>query len=400
MWLIPRRWSDTAGNELRLLRAACEDPGAAASPLTGQWEKRLAEFVGVPHAVAVNSGRLGMRLILEHLKIGAGDEVIVPAYTLKDLLPLIQDTGAKAVPADIDIRTLNVTAKSVAARITPNTRAIIVLHAFGAPAPVDAIAAQAEPKGIPVIEDCAHSLGAMLNGRQTGSFGHAAFFSFEPTKPVNTYGGGMVVTRDGELAQFVRGRVENLPLDTATLLKKAAATHKEKLLTGTGLALPLLLLLASPRGKELLSRAYRGAQTVPSGGARYHPAQARMGIRRLGTLPDRLRVRQSNARLLASLLDPSIRVQQLLPGAESTWYFFVAVLPRRAAPLRAALLARHGVDAAVEEEIADECARILGRADCPGVVDVYYHAMALPMFDAMNEGQVRRAAAAINRLVR
>ncbi len=400
MWLIPRRWPDTASGEPRLLRAACEAPGADNSALVGQWERGVAEFVGVPHAVAVNSGRLGMRLILEHLKIGAGDEVIVPAYTLKDLLPLIQDTGAKAVPADIDPNTLNVTADSVAARITPNTRAVVVLHAFGAPAPVDAIAALAEARGIPVVEDCAHSLGATLNGRQTGSFGRAAFFSFEPTKPVNTYGGGMVVTGDAELAKFVRGRVENLPLDPATLLKKAAATNKEKLLTGTGLAWPLLMLLASPRGKALLSRAYRGAQTVPSGGAQYHPAQARIGIARLGTLPGRLAARRRSARLLMSLLDPSIRVQQLIPGAESTWYFFVVLLTKRAATLRAPLLARYGVDAAVEEEIADECARILGRADCPGVVDVYFNAMALPMFDDIGERQVRRVAAAINRLVR
>jgi dTDP-4-amino-4,6-dideoxygalactose transaminase len=398
MWLIPRRWPDTAPGELRLLRAECDNPGAEKSALVGQWEECVARFVGMPHAVAVNSGRLGMRLILEHLGIGPGHEVIVPAYTLKDLLPLIQDTGAAAVPADIDPRTLNVTAGSVAARITPATRAMVVLHAFGAPAPVDAIAALAEARGIPVIEDCAHSLGATLNGRQTGSFGYAAFFSFEPTKPVNTYGGGMVVTGDAELARFVRGRVENLPLDAATLLKKAAATRQEKLLTGTGLAWPLLMLLASPRGKALLSRAYRGAQSVPSGGARYHPAQARMGIARLGTLPERLAARRRAARLLISLLDPSIRVQQLLPGAESTWYFFVVVLPKRAAALRAPLLARYGVDAAVGEEIADECARILGRADCPGVVDVYFNAMALPMFDSICESRVRRVAAALNRL--
>jgi len=198
----------------------------------------------------------------------------------------------------------------------------------------------------------------------------------------------------------VRDRVEKLPLDAATLVKKAATTQKEKLLTGTGLALPLLLLLAFPRGKALVSRAYRGAQTVPSGGARYHPAQARMGMARLGTLPGRLAARRRSAALLKSLLDPSVRVQELLPGAESTWYFFVVVLPKGAAAMRAPLLARHGVDVAIEEEIADECARILGRDDCPGVAGVYPNAAALPMFDDISGGEVRRVAAAVNRLVR
>jgi len=138
---------------------------------------------------------------------------------------------------------------------------------------------------------------------------------------------------------------------------------------------------------------------VPSGGARYHPVQARMGLARLDTLPARLTERRRAADLLRSLLDPSVRVQRLLPGADPTWYFFVAVLPKRAAAVRGPLLARHGVDAAVEEEIADECARLLGRADCPGVVDVYFHAMALPMYDAITESEVRRVADAVNRLV-
>ena len=211
MWLIPRRRADMAPGETRRLKSACAGLRMGEPPLVAEFERRVAAFTGVPQAAAVNSGRLGMRLILEYLGVGDGAEVIIPAYTLKDLIPIVRNSGAEAVPADIDPRTLNVTAASVERRITARTRAIIVLHAFGAPAPVDEITELADRRSIPVIEDCAHSLGATLHGRQTGSFGYAGFFSFEPTKPVNTYGGGMVVSRDPDLVRFIRAREAKKP---------------------------------------------------------------------------------------------------------------------------------------------------------------------------------------------
>ncbi len=397
MWLIPRRRADMAPGETRRLKSACAGLRMGEPPLVAEFERRVAAFTGVPQAAAVNSGRLGMRLILEYLGVGDGAEVIIPAYTLKDLIPIVRNSGAEAVPADIDPRTLNVTAASVERRITARTRAIIVLHAFGAPAPVDEITELADRRGIPVIEDCAHSLGATLHGRQTGSFGYAGFFSFEPTKPVNTYGGGMVVSRDPDLVRFIRARESEKPLDTATLLRKAAATRKERLLMSTGLALPVLMAMSSPAVAGLVGRAYRGAQGVPSVTARYSPAQAGLGIAKLATLPERLARRRVRARLLESLLDPRIRVQQLIPGAEPTWYFFIVLPPRRACEMRPRLIWRHGVDAAMESEIADECARITGYADCPNVVEAYFHALALPFFDGLTGRQARRVARAVNR---
>ncbi|MCZ7584536.1 MAG: DegT/DnrJ/EryC1/StrS family aminotransferase [Deltaproteobacteria bacterium] len=121
--------------------------------------------------------------------------MIVPAYTLAELLPLMRAHGLRPVAADIEPEGFNVDVKSVEAHITPNTKAILATHLFGAPCDIEALCALASARGLHVVEDCAHGLGATVNGRKAGTFGTAAFFSFEVNKALPTYGGGMVVTR-------------------------------------------------------------------------------------------------------------------------------------------------------------------------------------------------------------
>jgi len=146
----------------------------------------------VPHALATASGRDALDLILDGLGLRAGDELIVPAYTLGELLPLIAARGIVAVPADTDPASLNVTPDSVARRLGPRTRAVLVVHLLGAPCDIRAICALADEHGVPVIEDCAHALGARIDGGSVGAFGRAALFSLEATKPVAAFGGWRV----------------------------------------------------------------------------------------------------------------------------------------------------------------------------------------------------------------
>lgn len=397
MWLIPRRWAHTLPGEWARIAAACranvrQDPDALP-----RFEEAVARFVGMPHAAAISSGRMGMRLIFEHLGLREGDEVIVPAYTLAALIPLLERTGARAVFADISPDTLNVTPDSVAARLSPRTKAILVLHTFGAPAPVDEIAALAETRGVPLIEDCAHSLGATLHGRQTGSFGHAAFYSFEPTKPINTYGGGMVLSRDAALVERVRAWNAQQRMDTAVFAAKTAAVRTEQRLLRSGVALPLLAALALPQCRPIIEAMYRSRQTIPPTDLGYLPVQAALGLEKLKGLPDRLRTRTENAARLIAMLDPAIRPQISLPGAQSTWYFFAVQTRRPANALRARLLWR-GVDAAVEEEVADDCATPRGVHDCPNAARAFRHTIALPFFDDMPPALLGRIARAINRI--
>lgn len=393
--LIPRRFPHVLPEEQALLAAPEQVPAEHVTRL----EAAIAKLTGSNAAVCLNSGRQGMLLILRHLGVGAGDEVIIPAFTLGALVPLVESLGAKPVPADIDAETLNVTAATVAGRINEKTRAVIVLHAFGAPAPVDEILVHTRARGIPIVEDCAHSLGATLKERQTGTFGEAGFYSFEITKPVNTYGGGMVVSDDIDLVDSIRQEIAPLKPDYASLAGKVKAAQLERFLMRSNLGWPILYALAHPWTRQPLSALYRSRQSVPSSAAAYTPAQARLGLKKLESLESRIAWRTRLAGLYRALLAPEIRLQRVGGGCTSTWYFLVATLPVPAEPVRLALLGR-GIDSAIGEEVADDISGPLGYTDCPVATHVQSHAIALPLFDSMPEASVRRVCAAVNAVVR
>ncbi len=397
MWLVPRRRVTLTRADRKLLRGLRRPVAPAAFSLVTEWERRISGYTGVPHAVAVNSGRQGMRLILEYLGIGRGDEVVIPAYTLASLVPLIRETGAVPVPADIDPDTLNVTPDHVMSRVTPRTRAVMLLHAFGSPAPAKETAEKLAPRGIPLIEDCAHAFGARRNGLSVGGFGYARFFSFEPNKPLSGLGGGMVVSHDPGLTSHIRNHMERLPLDPRTVWRKADAVRREQFLAATGLAWLPLMLLSWPATGRWIRRIYRGAQPVPSSMARFHPVQAALGLRRLDEFEASLERRRRVAARLSAALPRGVRPQAVLPGGEPSWYFFVVRLPQPAEPVRRHMLWRYGIDAAVGEEVADDCARLLGWWDCPHTASAYACCMALPLWEGMSDHAVERVTRALER---
>ena len=396
--MIPRRQVHTDSQELAGMRSRIRSAQAGDEAALTRWELAIADHVGVPWSALVSSGRRGMMLVLDHLGVGPGDEVVIPAYTLKDLVFLIRDTGARPIPADIDPTTLNLDPQAVESRITDRTKAILALHAFGAPCAIEAIASLGKARGVPVIEDCAHSLGATMGGKQVGSFGHAAFFSFETTKPVNTFGGGAVVSHDRTLIERIRSETAGDRVEPRPVLGKMGAVTTEQRLFATGLAYPMLQLLASPLFSRLMTLVYRRFQHAPPRDIRYLPAQAELGLRKLASLEERIRVRKEKAALLGSLLSPRISVQRIEEGSASTWYFFVAILPCEAAPVRRRLL-MHGVDAGVEGEIMDDCAALLNDGDCPHTNSIYPRAIALPLYEGLSEPSVRKIARVLNRIV-
>lgn len=396
--MIPRHWAHTLPIDWAELDRAFRTRDAGDPALIAQWEAAVAEVAGTPQTVAVSSGRRGMTLILKHLGVGAGDEVIVPAYTLADLIPLIEALGARAVPADIDLETFNLSPEAVQRRIRPETKAVMALHAFGAPCAVDRILEIAQPAGIPVIEDCAHALGATLGGRPVGSFGHAAFFSFEPTKPVNTFGGGIVASCDTGLLAALREATASGGEVLHALQKKVKAVRMEQWMFKTGLIFPFLLALTLPGVKEAATAVYRRLQPPPQATGRYLPVQAAIGLRKIAGLQERIETRNRHAERLSALLQPYIRPQRILERAVSTYYFFVVLLPCPASPVRRRLLLR-GIDAAVGHEIADDCAALLGVTDCPNAAHVFRHAIALPMYEGLSEAELVRIATALNTAV-
>jgi perosamine synthetase len=165
-----------------------------------QFEKALAAFIGTKVGVAVSSGTAALHLSLLALKIGKGDEVILPSYVCTAPFNAVHLVSATPVIADIDRKTFNVDVPDLKKRITPRTKAIIVPHMFGLPADLDEILSL----GIPVIEDCALSIGSRYKGQRTGSFGTLSIFSFYTTKMIATGEGGMVLCSREDIIDAVR----------------------------------------------------------------------------------------------------------------------------------------------------------------------------------------------------
>ena len=171
---------------------------------TGQecrlFEQEFAEYVGTKHAVALGNGTLALDVALKALNVGVGDDVIVTSRTFLASVSCIITAGANPVFADVDLNSQNITYQSIAAVLTPTTKAIVVVHLAGMPAEMDEIMALAQERGLYVIEDCAQAHGARYKGRAVGSIGHVGAWSFCQDKIMTTGGeGGMVTTNDQAL---------------------------------------------------------------------------------------------------------------------------------------------------------------------------------------------------------
>jgi dTDP-4-amino-4,6-dideoxygalactose transaminase len=161
-------------------------------------EQEVARYCGRKYAVAVNSGTSALLTALAGLGIGPGDEVIVPGYTFIASMSSVIFSRAVPVLAEID-RTFNLDPHDVEAKITPRTKAIMVVHMTGNPARLNELKAIADARGLFLIEDCAQAFGATYHGRPVGSIGTIGAFSFNVYKTITSGDGGMIVTDDEEI---------------------------------------------------------------------------------------------------------------------------------------------------------------------------------------------------------
>lgn len=169
------------------------------------FEAQFAGSAGCRHAIGVSSGTEALTLALRALGVGLGDEVVLPSLTFAGSAQAVLQCGALPRFADVDPQTRCLDPAAAAAAIGPRTVAVMPVHLFGHPADMPAFMALAERYGLVVVEDCAQAHGASLGGRALGSFGHAAAFSFYPTKNLGCIGdGGAVTTNDARIAARVR----------------------------------------------------------------------------------------------------------------------------------------------------------------------------------------------------
>jgi UDP-4-amino-4,6-dideoxy-N-acetyl-beta-L-altrosamine transaminase len=211
--LLPYGKHVVTEEDVQAVVAALRSDWLTTGPRVTDFERAVAELVGARRAVAVSSGTAALHAAAFAAGVGSGDEVVVPALTFAASANAVLYLGGKPVFADVRSDTLNVDVDDVAARITARTRALVAVDYAGQPADLDQLGALARGRGLRLIEDAAHALGAEYRGRRVGAIADLTTFSFHPVKHVAAGEGGLVATDDADLAARLR-RFRNHGLET------------------------------------------------------------------------------------------------------------------------------------------------------------------------------------------
>lgn len=310
---IPLSKPDIGPLEEELLLGCLRSGRLSMGPLVEEFETALAGRVHRHHAVSVNSGTSALHLVLKALNIGPGDEVITTPFSFIASSNCILYVGAKPVFVDICPRTLNMDPAKVEAAVTPRTKAILAVEAFGNPAYMDAYESIAKRHEIAMIEDSCEALGSMYKGRPCGSFGRVSVFGFYPNKQITTGEGGMIVTDDHRLAELCRSmRNQGRPLGWRP--PSAGATHtnatpQETSQGGTA--------TGSWLRHERLGYNYRLSDL-----------NAAVGVAQMRRLDEIIRKRHSAAELYFSRLatHKDLILPTLDPDTVMSWFIFVVRL--------------------------------------------------------------------------
>jgi dTDP-4-amino-4,6-dideoxygalactose transaminase len=266
---LKAEYAELRNEILPALDRVCQAAAFVQGAEVEEFEKEFAEYCGTRHCVALSSGTAALHLGLLALGVRPQDEVITSPNTFLATAEAISYCGARPVFVDIDPATANLDPKLLERAITARTRAIIPIHLYGRPADIDAIRSIADRHNLRILEDAAQAVGARHRGRRAGGLGHAAAFSFYPTKNLGAYGeGGALTTDDESVARFARAarthgetsryqhefvgfnyrmqgfqgavlRVKLRHLDAWTAKRREIANEYHRLLQGANLELPI-----------------------------------------------------------------------------------------------------------------------------------------------------------------
>jgi perosamine synthetase len=377
-------------------------------PHIEEFERAFAARLGMLRATSASYGRMAFFYLLEALDLPPGSEVVVPALTFWVVPEMVRVAGLRLVFADVDPETFTLQPESFARAITGRTRVVVPTHLWGLPCDMDPILEIARARGITVIEDCAHALDATYKGRAVGTIGDAGFFSFQTLKPLNTYGGGMAVARDPEMARRVAALAAAEPWPSEKQVRR-------KMLIGR-----VQRIAIRPRVftwslfPVLWSASWIGAQPdvylwekirplhplPPSYSERYSNAQAAIGLEALRHLDAWTATTRAHAQRVDAALAglEGVGIPRVPPDRTHVYYQYCLYVPDRAGLVRDCI--RRGVD--VESLHVDLCTSLaLFGERLPAVPGAERAAQAvqLPIYASLTDADVDRVTRVVRRVL-
>lgn len=360
--LLPygKQWIDE--NDIAAVVEVLRGDWITQGPAIDRFERAVADYVGAKYAVAFCNGTAALHGACFAAGIGPGDEVITSPITFLASSNCVLYMGGKPVFADIDPHTYNIDPDQIAARITDRTKAIVAVDFTGQPADMDRIGMLARDRGLTVIHDAAHSLGARYGGRNVGTFGDMTMFSFHPVKHVTTGEGGVIVTDREDLR------------DQLLLFRSHGMTRDAKLLQRND----------GPWYYEMQALGYNYRMT---------DLQAALGASQMEKL-DRFvaRRRKIASRYTEAFSDiPGLIVPHQHPQADSSWHLYVLRWERGRDEAFKQLRSRNiGVNVHYIPVYKQPYYQALGYVDgqCPQAETYYETALSLPLFPRMTDADI------------
>jgi len=402
MRIIPRRSIAHYKGELKDILSSILRGAIREGPCIEQFEKQFAEYIGTKYAIAVASGRLGLFLILDSLSLDKDSGVILPAYTDESVPGVIKRLGLEPVFIDIDQKTHNIDAGLIEEKVNEKTKVIIATHIFGRPCNLFKIMEIAKRHNLIVIEDCAHAIGAEYNAKRVGSIGNAAYFSFGITKPLNTFGGGMITTNDPVLYSGIKKNMENFEYPNIFIIVKNIFISYYLFLATSPLffliiIFPILYSLSFFNIDPVIIYNSTVKRIINIGRIKikYTNIQALAGLKQLQRIDEVNKMRRLNAATLSRCLNRSIDTLQDEPATNPTYYFFV-ILTHNADSLSKKLLIK-GIDTG--KYIMRDCAARCGNnKSCVSTQEAISTSLQIPLYPQLQEKDIVYISGILNQI--
>lgn len=369
---IPLCIPDMGDEEIQAAAEVIRSGWLAHGPKNHEFEELFAHYLGVPHAVSLNSCAAALHLAV--LASGIKGEVILPSFTFVASANAVITGGAQCVFADIDYDTCNISPAAVEAAITSRTEAIMPVHFGGQAADMEALSRIAEKHHLLLIEDSAEAIGATQNGRKTGHWGIGCF-SFYPTKNLTTGEGGMLSTRDADLAARVRAH------------------------SGHGIASTTL-------AREKKEKPWLRAATFAGCNFRMSNLNAALGVVQMKKVDDMNARRRHVAAIYSRLLDPTLfDLPVTRPGFTHVWQMYTVKVKDVDRTRMLARLKEQGIGASVHFDPPVHAQPYyvesgFGKLDLPVTMKVVESIVTLPIYPTMSDDDVQYVADAANRAAR
>jgi len=360
--------------------------------------------VGGLRTIPASYGRMAFYYILQALRFPLGSEIVMPSLTFWVVPEMARVAGLRPVFVDVDPVTFDMTVDGFERAIGAKTVAVVPTHLWGLPCDMDEIVAVAHRHGIVVIEDCAHALGSTYHDRPAGTLGDAAFFSLQTIKPLNTYGGGMAVVRDPDVARRVADIANAAPLPDVRMVKRKLWQGRvQRVVTQphvfTWTMFPLVY------GCRRLNRSFdayfwekiRPLDPLPPGyHVRYSNVQAAIGLEGLELLDRWHATTCRHAARMFSILRqvPGVRLPIVPPDRAHTFYQYSVYVPERDAVVHRCL--QHGVD--IETLHVDVCTSLPlfagPHAPMPGAA-LTTRTIQIPVYESLTDEELARVGAVV-----